>query len=192
MSNLVSTILLLASLGLFFGYVNPAYRKNTESSVLAEKSVKELREERGRYEDAFQKTREIEVARTGLLEKYNRISLEDREKILKLLPDHIDSVRLIIDINTIAAQYGMALKNITLTDVEEKKGSTAGTIGPSETLYAKVGLKFSLRGSYDNFLSFLRDSEKSLRLMDVTALAFAVREENAYDYDVTVSTYRLK
>lgn len=192
MNNLTATILLFASLGLFFGYVNPAYRKSTGSAVLAEKSVTELRQERTHYEDAFQKTRDIEVARTGLLEKYNSISAENREKILKLLPDHIDSVRLIIDISTIAAQYGMTLKNITLTEGQEKGGDAAGTIGPSETLYATVGLKFSLRGSYDNFRSFLRDSEKSLRLMDVTALAFAAKEENAYDYDVTVSTYRLK
>lgn len=192
MTNLTATILILASLGLFFGYVNPTYRGATGSASLAEKSVTELREERVRYADALQKTREIEVARTGLLEKYNSIPAEDREKILKLLPDHIDSVRLIIDINNIAAQYEMTLKNITLTEGLEKGAAAGGTIGPSEPLYAMVGLKFSLRGSYDNFRSFLRDSEKSLRLMDVTTLAFAAKEERAYDYDVTVSTYRLK
>lgn len=191
MNNLTATILLLASLGLFVGYLNPAYRGLTGSAVLAEKSVAELREERMRYDDALQKTREIELSRTGLLEKYNSIAAEDREKLLKLLPDHLDSVRLILDINTIAAEFGLTLRNITLSDTEEKT-APEGTIGPSEALYAAVEVKFSLRGSYDNFRSFLRESEKSVRLADVRTLAFAAKEGDAYDYEVTVSTYRLK
>lgn len=191
MNNLTAAILLLASLGLFFGYLNPAYRGATGSTALSERSVAELREEQALYNDALQKTREIELARTGLLEKYNGIAAEDHEKILKFLPDHLDSVRLILDINTIAAQFGLTLRNITLSDVEEKAAS-GGTLGPSETLYATVELKFSLRGSYDNFRSFLRESERSLRLTDVQTLAFAGKEESAYDYEMTVSTYRLK
>lgn len=193
MNNLVATFLILAALGLFFGYAHPTYRGDTGSSALSGKSVKELRQERQRYEDAFEKSREIELARTGLLEKYNGISAENREKMLKLLPDHIDSVRLIIDINTIAAQYGMVLKSISLIDSsEEGKGAVSRTIGPAGRPYETVGLEFSVRGSYENFRSFLRETERSLRLMDVVTLSFAAQNETAYDYKVTVGTYRLK
>lgn len=203
MSNLTATILFLTSLGLFFGYINPAYRGSTGSAELRKRSVTELREERARYREALEKTREIETARTGLLTKYNGITAEDREKLLKLLPDHVDSVRLIIDINNIAAQYSLTLRNIALSDLAGGE-KPSGVVGPKESLYATVGLSFALRGSYENFRSFVRDSERSLRLMDISALSFAVKEaeegrggtpraaEAGYDYAVTVSTYRLR
>ena len=188
MFNIVSIILILISAGLFWGYVNPTYRKVTGSSVLEEKSVQELRTDRLRYATALTKTREIEVARTGLLEKYNNIAEEDRDKLQKMLPDHVDSVRLILDINNIAAQYGMTLKNITLTDV----GGEEETLGPQEIRVEPVEFKFSVSGTYDTLRSFLVDVERSLRLIDVRTLTFAAVETGAYDYTVTIVTYRLE
>src|SRR3989338_7429840 len=99
MTNVTATILILASFGLFFGYVSPTYGRLTGSAVLKEKSIEELRKDQDDYKDALSKAHEIEKARSGLLEIYNSIPEKDLEKLLKLLPDHIDSVRLIIDIN---------------------------------------------------------------------------------------------
>ncbi|MDO8564711.1 MAG: type 4a pilus biogenesis protein PilO [bacterium] len=191
MSNVVSIILLVIGAGLFVGYINPTYRGATGSSVMAEKSVQELRLERVRYATALTKTREIEVARTGLLEKYNSIAEEDREKLQKLLPDHVDSVRLILDVNNIAAQYGMTLKNITLTDAGGED-SEDGELGPQEVRSEPVEFKFSVSGTYDNLRSFLTDLEQSLRLIDIRNLTFTSPGTAIYDYTVTIATYRLQ
>lgn len=202
MSNLVSSLLILASIGLFLVYVNPTYRKDTGSSNWKEQSVKELLTTRVRYREALDKTREIETARTGLLEKYNGISQDNRDKLQKLLPDHVDSVRLILDVNNIAAQYGMALKNIALTGSEGASAEATApvsalaenerAIGPTGALYKPVEFKFSVSGSYDTLRSFLRDLEKSLRLIDVRSLSFSAAGDNGYDYTAVISTYRLK
>lgn len=194
MSNLISIILISASLALFFGYVSPTYGALTGQADLHARSISELKEEQSHYEDALEKTREIETARTGLLEKYNKISPKDRERIEKLLPDHIDSVRLIIDVNNIASQYGMTLKNITLTDAAGEQGSTpaASAIGPQEERVKSVGLKFSITGSYANFRTFLKDLEQSLRIVDVRTIAFNSGKDDQYSYSVTLSTYKLK
>ncbi len=204
MSNLISILLLIASVGIFLGYVNPTYSGITGATVLKDKSIAELKVQRDEYADALQKTREIEQVRTGLLEKYNHIPLEERERLEKLLPDHIDSVRLIIEVNNIASTYGMTLKNIGLTDSDlAQKSSTAltpalsgalitdGTIGPQEKHVKPVGLKFNVSGSYDNFRAFLKDLESNLRLVDVVAVTFSAGKEGLPDYSVTVSTYRL-
>jgi len=193
MSNTISIILIAASAGLFFGYVNPTYGGVTGNAERSMWSIQELAEERGRYADALEKTREIEQARVGLLEKYNRIPLEHRERIEKLLPDHIDSVRLIIDINTLASQYGMTLKNITLLDAQTgTTRSPTPAIGPREERAKSAGLKFAVSGSYDDFRSFLRDLEQNLRLVDVGVLAFSAQTDSPqYEYGITLSTYRL-
>src|SRR3989338_1578701 len=192
MSNLISTILLIASVGVFFGYINPTYGAQTGAVDIRGKSIRELKEERANYTDALNKTREIETVRIGLLEKIANIPAEDKERIEKLLPDNIDSVRLIIDVNNIASQYGMTLKNIGLTGSAPEKsgGASSNAIGPQNELFKEVGLKFSVSGSYDNFRSFIKDLERSLRLVDVMSVSF-VASETVYDYSVTISTYRL-
>ena len=101
MANLVSIILILASVGLFLGYINPTYTADTGSLENTKKSVKELQVEEKDYQDAINKTKEIERIRDSLNDKFKTIQKSDVDKLSKLLPDHIDSVRLIIDINNI-------------------------------------------------------------------------------------------
>ncbi len=192
MSNLISTLLLIASIAVFLGYINPTYRAVTGKQDVKERSIAELRQEWDRYDGALTKTREIETKRTGLLARYNAIPIEDRERIEKLLPDHIDSVRLIIDINNIASQYGMTLKNIALSESENTEALTGqGSIGPSGDQFKAVGLKFGVSGSYEDFRSFLADLEQSLRLVDIKTISFAAAKGEDYDYSVTISTYKL-
>jgi len=189
MNSIISLFLLIASVGIFFGYINPTYGAVTNMEDIKKRSIQELIQERDRYSDALNKTREIEHARTGLLERYNHIPLEDRERLEKLLPDHIDSVRLIIDVNNVASRYGMTLKNINLTGTEDV-ATAPGAIGPREQQYKSIGLRFSVVGTYDEFRSFMKDLERSLRLADATDIRFLARESE-YDFSVIISTYRL-
>ena len=191
MSNLISILLLVASLGIYFGYSSPTYSGVTLSSDLNGKSIAELKEERARYLDALEKTREIEEVRIGLLAKYNNIPDASKESLEKLLPDHIDSVRLIIDVANIASQYGMTLKNIGLTDSDSEQEYVSDTLGPQEGNTKPVGLKFNVAGSYDNLRAFIKDLEISLRLVDISALAFTAGSDGSVDYSFFISTYRL-
>ncbi|MDO8594714.1 MAG: type 4a pilus biogenesis protein PilO [bacterium] len=192
MSNLISLLLILASFGVLFGYVQPTYGDATGSAVLTEQSIVELKETMAGYADALNKTKEIEKERTGLLQKYNEIPLADRSRLEKLLPDHIDSVRLIIDINTIAAQYGMTLRNIGLTDGKSVSSKASGsTIGPKDDKVKGVELKFSVSGAYNEFRSFMKDLEQSLRLVDVESVNFSAGDEDTYTYTLSIVTYRL-
>ena len=186
MNNLISILLLVASLGIYFGYSSPTYSGVTLSSDLNGKSIAELKEERTRYLDALEKTREIEEVRIGLLAKYNNIPDASKESLEKLLPDHIDSVRLIIDVANIASQYGMTLKNIGLTDSDSEQEYVSDTLGPQEGNTKPVGLKFNVAGSYDNLRAFIKDLEVSLRLVDISALAFTAGSDGSVDYSFSI------
>ncbi|GEM_PF-253251 len=195
MNVIAPIILILASVGLFLGYINPTYTATTGSADPAEKSVTELQSEEKDYTDALTKTRQIELVREGLLTKFNALAPSDKDRILKLLPDHIDSVRLIIDINNIAARYGMSLSSITLSAPgtasaaagnKNQASAAAGSpsqaasgqavsqgIGPDNSLYDSVKLGFNVAGSYENFLQFLTELQESLRVVDITSLSFS-------------------
>ena len=93
----VLPILLIAvAVTLFFTYLDPTYAR-----------VSELRAEQATYDDALDRSKELIAVRDRLLDTYNNFSRDDLRRLERLLPDHVDSVRLIIDIDSIAAQYGL-------------------------------------------------------------------------------------
>lgn len=223
MSNILPIILILASVGMFFGYINPTYTGVTGATDTASKSIQELQSEENDYKDALTKTAEIERVRTGLSDQFRKISPSDQTKIEKLLPDHIDSVRLIIDINNIAAKYGMSLTNIILTasgvlptpkaNAPASASSPSDTsaartfVGPDDRQYDSIKLGFTVTGSYENFIQFLKEIEESLRVVDVTSLAFSSAKSgspvsgqvgsgssasNLFTFSMTIRTYYLK
>lgn len=192
MRNLLSFIFILGAIGLFFGYVNPVYRAETGSTEVAKKSIKELRQERAQYLDALGKTREIELARTGLLTRYNAIAEEDREKLRKLVPDHIDSVRLILELTNLAEQHRMTLRNFHLMAKDVGAGDLAAqVIGPTETRFKAVTLSFSTTATYENFREFVKNLEESLRVVDISDVSVRAESGEEYEYGVTIRTYHL-
>ncbi len=179
MSTILSVILIVSSLGLFFAYVDPMY-----------KEAKEIRVKEAEYNTVLSKSRELKERREQLTAKFNNISERDRERLEKLLPDNVDNVRLVLDIDNIALKYGMTLKNISVQDASGE--SREGALGPDTRPFGSLTLNFTVTSSYENFVSFLNDLEDSLRLVDVTDLSFTVGQVNYTDYRVTMQTYWLK
>ena len=177
MGNIISIFLILASIGLFFGYIDPTYT-----------AIKDLRVEKADYDRALNNSKELQAERDKLLKKYNEMPRSDLDKLAKLLPDNIDNVRLIIDLDEMAKKYGMRIRNFK-ADANERKD----VIGKDATPYGILTLSFSTSASYNTFLAFIRDLEKSLRILDISAITFSAGETNPlYEYNVTVKTYWLK
>ena len=199
MKNLIVPILfILASAGLFFMYIDPSYQ-----------GIQSLQQQNARLEQALEKARELQAVRDQLLSKYNTFAAEDLERLQKLLPDNIDNVRLILDLDNIAAQYGLIINDFGFVDADdfgvpgpevspEAPGNTGGGPGLTPTgaqLYQSVLLEFSVDATYEEFLRFASDLEKSLRVVDVSAVALdpgtGDDQEQAYSYRVGIKTYWL-
>ncbi|MSU55604.1 MAG: hypothetical protein EXS46_03670 [Candidatus Taylorbacteria bacterium] len=196
MNNILPIILLVASIGIFTSYINPTYTGDTGAVDNSFKSVKELQSIKRDYDDALGRVSEIKKTKDDLETKFNSVKKEDKDKMSKLLPSNIDSVRLIIDINNIAQEKGMSLTNILLTapgiigtagsqskvaPAVAGQGTSAtpaptpvqtGIVGPDNRLYESVKLGFSVTGTYENFKEFLKRLENSLRIVDVVSLSF--------------------
>ena len=117
---------------------------------------------------------------------FNQIDEVKKAQLKKFLPDSIDNVRLIIDINKIASDYGMTIRNITI------KGTDTSALGPDSRPYGVATLGFSVSGPYQTFKRFLRALETSLRLIDVTALSFTSGDRDLYEYNLEIKAYWLK
>lgn len=177
MRNIIALILLIGAIGLFFGYTNKKYQE-----------VKVARVEVEEYQKALDQSKDILAKRGDLQKKYNNFKEADRNSLERLLPDYIDNVKLVLDMNSIAKRYGMSLKGIKMD--EEKSDKIAG-LSSAKKDYGSLEVSFTVTSSYDNFLRFLRDLERSLRIVDVTALSFRSSDIGLYDFGITLKTYWL-
>jgi Tfp pilus assembly protein PilO len=190
MTKLTTPVLLIIlSVGLFFMYVDPTYN-----------NVQEIIQEQERFDQALDKSKELQTIRDELLAKYNTFSTSDLDRLAKLLPDNVDNVRLVLDIDHIASAYGMRIKDVSINTTEERK---AGTIGPNQDKHESVTLSFSMTSSYDNLTKFIRDLEKSLRIVDLTEISLIAMpsqfdvegveiQQDLYKYSISLKTYWLK
>lgn len=189
--NLIAPIIfLIASAGIFFGYVDPNYKGRSDflESDYTTYGVKQLQIEKAQYDNTANNSNEVTSKRDLLTEKKNKITTGDQEKLLKLLPDNIDNVKLILEVSNIAEKRSLTIRNISLGG--ETKKTTE--IGPDDSPYGTVSLKFNVISSYDNFLKFLDDLENNLRLVDITDISFNSTESGFYEFSFSLNTYWLK
>ncbi|MCR4330730.1 MAG: type 4a pilus biogenesis protein PilO [Patescibacteria group bacterium] len=172
-------ILLFAASGtLFFGYIDPTYS-----------SIRERAQEEALFDSALNNTKELQTLRDELRSKYNTFSTSDLDRLVKMVPNNVDNVRLVRDIDGIASKYGMSLYN-TVVGVIETDTSRVNVSDSSG--YGSVLLTFSVTGPYKTFLNFLKDLEKSLRIVDVVEVTFVSSEKDLYEYRISLQTYWLK
>jgi Tfp pilus assembly protein PilO len=187
MNIITSIILIIISIGTFFIYIDPTYQgANLPNDKL---SVKDLLAKDAKYQKALADTNMIRENRQKLQDKKAQFDLVDLERLEKLLPNNIDNIKLVIDMNQIAQSHGLVLKNIKLDTAAKLE---TGKIGQDNSKYGTVGLSFTVTSSYDNFQNFLGDLEKSLRLVDITDLSVTSNDTGVYDFSVGLKTYWLK
>jgi Tfp pilus assembly protein PilO len=186
MQNIVAVVLIAAAVWIFFGFTDPHY----QDAKRIQASIKE-------YDEALNLAREAEGLRSNLIAKYSSIKKENLDKLQKLLPDSVDNVRLIIDLNAIASRYGLSVSNVKVESTVSDKGNrssssfTVKSDYSDESFLETVTLQFSLSGSYDNFKKFLFDVERSLRIVEIVTLG--IKPDQPFNtYDLRIKTYWLK
>jgi Tfp pilus assembly protein PilO len=206
MTRFILPIILVGiSVTVFFLFSNPFYNE-----------IMMLREQVASYNEALGNSKALENERDKLTAKENSINPENLIKLAKLLPENIDNIRLILEIEQVALPYGMALKDIKY-NVPDTKKTTSGEVSVNQREREEVhpkdygvwDLEFSITGSYNNFLNFSRDLESNLRVVDVASIQFSsdtapsgssgasgsvsnVSSSESYKYDFKIKTYWLK
>ena len=190
MNFIVPIILIVASLGVFFGYVDPSYRGQgtINTSDYSSYGIVPLQAELLKFQKILDDSTAIVAKRNSLVQKKDAITDADQIKLEKLLPSNIDNIRLIIEISDIAAKRNLIIKNISVGDVKQNTNS----IGPNNSAYGILSMSFVVNSSYSNFLNLLQDLETNLRLVDVTNISFAATDSGFYDFNVSFNTYWLK
>lgn len=170
-------IFIVVAIGLFFGFTNPRYQ-----------DAKIVRDEVARFDDALDKAKELTALRDELSLTYSSFTESELNRLDTLLPDTIDTVRLIIDVDRVANAHDLTLLNIAVS------GESGGqTVGPDSRPYGVTHLSFNVSTTYQQFKAFLADLERSLRILDVDSISFGQPDAvGNTTYTIRAKTYWLK
>ena len=182
--NILAAVFVIASVGMYFGYINTAIS-----------DVKALRSQAEDQQIAFDRTRQIDQRKKDLITKKNNIDQADQDKLAKLIPDTVDTVRLTSDLNGIAAKNLIIIRNIDIKNISQN--TDGKTIGPDDARFGALDIGFSVVAPYPNFINFLTDLERSLRIIDVVGITVTAptagdQQTNTYSYSVSARTYWMK
>ncbi len=183
-------ILLLSAGGIYFGMTDPIIRGdgflgNGEPNIVA------LRNEKGALTKALKDAEALSERAAVLKAKVEAISKDKIERLDDFLPDSVDDLQLVVDINNIASRSNMKISDVELKRTDKSNSDNSETSG--SPMVATVPVSFTVSGSYADFKNFLQDISTSLRILEVKDLAFSTTEaKGANSYQLTVETYWLK
>ena len=180
MKSNTAIVLLLLSVGLWYTFTSNQYQ-----------DVKKLNTLANEYQNVLENISAVIDFRERLLVTYETFPQAEIDRVNKVLPDNVDTVRLALDLDGMASRHGIAIKNIQAT--------TGSNVDPNlivlpenESVYGRATISFGFISNYQNFMSLLADIERNLRIMDVKNITFQSADSGLYDYQVAVETYWLK
>ena len=170
-------LFVIAVLGTFF-YTKPLYS-----------DVQVALSERASYLSAIADAQKLDQKIADLNTIKNNFAPADLDRLNKMLPEKVDNVRLVIEINQIAKKYSPGVTNIHIGTPAISAPQAGGAVATSTA----VDLSFSVTTSYTQFLNFLQDLQSNLRITDVTTLSFTpVDTGAAYTFNMSIKTYGLQ
>ena len=179
MKNTTAIVVIIISIALFYTYIMPEYDK-----------IQVLRTNLADYESIIQNVSSLANKRDELLVKYNNIPGAEINNLTKTLPDYIDTVRLAMDFDNISAKYGISIKSFQVLNTNNSNTTIADAT--ASKAYGATTVSFSFVTTYNNFRSFMKDIEQSLRIIDVKSVSFTSSDNGLNEYNVSIQTYWLK
>ena len=179
MRLILPILFVIAAAGLFFGVT---------TGLFAE--IDGLRLEKDRVNADLEEANRLQERFNTLRDEASAITRAEREKLALLLPDSVDTVDLLVKINSIGKQSAMALSNVKIKTEEGKSNKT----GPQSNIagLGTVTFNFGVTGSYGALRQFLGNLERNFRLVDISAINFSSIEKEPYQYNIELKTYWLK
>ena len=183
---------LLIVIGLFFGYINPTYTGQ----------IAQAKDQIASYNNALSAAAQFNQKENQLIAQQNQIPASGIQRVESYLPDGVDNVQLILDLNSLAARSGLSLSNFTVSNNSTAANSSSNAASPGTGtsvpalnaggMTNSLDLSVTATGTYSAFRTFLSAAEQSLRPMDVTSLSIQDSATGVYSYQITFRIYWLQ
>lgn len=195
--NITATVLIILAIGIYLTVAKGMFTQVTQ--------VKAINDQ---YRSAIDSAKQLIQVRDNVQKDYNNLSADDRERLEKMIPNTVDNIRLVIDLNAVALRHGFSLRNIkAAVSGTGNAGGASGSqkarvspIGASSNSQASIAIpvldtvdiSFSVTAPYQQFRDFMQDLEANLRIMDIKHLSITGSDNGIYSFGVELQTYWLR
>lgn len=185
-TRILPVILILIAVGAFVGYVSPTYSK----------SIVPLQQDIKQYNNTLKAAQEFNEKEAQLATERNGIPQDAIARLMAFLPDGVDNIQLILDVNSLAARSGVKLSDFDVKASSDPlsasdQSSGALPLDSASSPYDSLDLSVKATGTYSAFRTFLAGLEQSLRPLDVVQLNVTPGENGSNLYDLTLRIYWL-
>ncbi len=188
MSRLLPFIFVLIAGAIFMGYIHPTITG----------SVAETNAEIQSYDSALKAAARFEAKQAELAAARAALPPDGVARLEGFLPDGVDNVQLIFDLDALASRTGVKLSEFTTSESNKPATGFAvdqaseNSVYESSSPYDSLDLSMSATGSYAAFRAFLTGAETSLRPLDLVELSLNDSSTGVYTYDMTFRLYWLR
>lgn len=184
-NRLIPLFLVVLAGGIFLAYIQPTYSG----------SITALQSEINELDDALIASRNFKDKELELTRERSALSADQIARLEAFLPDSVDNVQLIVDLNSLAARSGVSLSDFDIAGGDLASSTNAGgeviPLAESDTIDS-LELSVAATGSYASFRTFLAGIEQSLRPLDIVQLSVDDSNTGVYTYDITFRLYWLR
>lgn len=180
--NLLTLLLIMSTFAIYYLVINPLY-KGVGGVWQPAESIQKLKTLNAQYDETLAQADDLYAQAETLRSQYTRISNDQKEKMSVMVPDSIDKVRLLSEVQNIINQ-----SNLRADELAYSEGSSAT---PGRGV---AGISFSVKTTYPRFKELMDNFEKSMRLFSIQSVNFSAadRETDPITFQVKLETYFLK
>ena len=185
-SRILPIFAFFIAIAIFFFYVRPAWTGSIATTKAAIANDNQ----------ALATASEYTAKQNELASAENAINPADLSSLSTFLPNSVDNVGIILDLNALAARSGLLLTKADVAagvngaDSQNSSASAAGAVPDgSQSNIGSISLSISASGTYAAFRSFLAGIEDSQRLLDMKSLSISGSNSGIYTYTMTIQLY---
>lgn len=179
MSHIFPLLSLAIAIAVVFGYVQPTWSgpiTNAKAAIAANEAALDASERFTAEQNQLAAARAA-IDPTALM------------RLESFLPDSVDNVGVILDLNALASRAGLQISKIDVaTDALQQSAASTGKNNP----VSSVDLSITALGSYGALQGFLSGLEGSVRLLDLRDLSVKGSETGVYSYQMKLRLYWLR
>jgi Tfp pilus assembly protein PilO len=184
MRSLMPILLVALAVGIFYLHIDPRYEK-----------VLDLQDQKKQYDEALTKAKDLENRRDELQTKFESLPRDKVARLERLIPDGLNTVKLITDISEIAGvRYGIPVRAFKVKEEAVDNAQQIDGTLPAKP-YVTTAISFKAAASYENMIGFIADMERSLQLVTVQNVTFKAddgQNNGITDYEIEINTYSLR
>ena len=192
MKLLFPILIILISVVAFYSFINPILNDPlTHPAGVATGGIKALTEHEKVLKASLQDADDLRAKISELTNRMNAIPQSDLNRLDNFLPDSVNEVQLVTDIDNIAKRSAMTIDQVNLQVSQAPSSVRQSSLGVRPAEIANLNVTFQATGTYSQLRSFMSDVAQSLRILDISDISFTVDQQDSgrHDYNITLTTY---